>query len=220
MTDALLCHICFPVGLWIMDLHSRVEKKSTSHGIEVLPQDIMHIIERPHYLQESQCQDPAGSWTTWWPSDHHKETQTEVVWTCVLYIRSGQKHLARHSKSLKKTRPSEKEMGRQHPKNMQAWSLPSPRGQWRTGKNGGNWLWNHLWCLNDPSSYGIDGDDDDQVLTVWLFMICLLVIAQPIVAIVLGKAHIFQLSAWMNTEQIIWSRVCLISATVYQRRKK
>ena len=24
------------------------------------------------------------------------------------------------------------------------------RGQWRTGKNGGNWLQNHLWCPNDP----------------------------------------------------------------------
>ena len=24
--------------------------------------------------------------------------------------------------------------------NGQAWSLPCPRGQWRTGKNGGNWL--------------------------------------------------------------------------------
>ena len=31
----------------------------------------------------------------------------------------------------------------------QAWSLPSPRGQWRTGKDGGNWLRNHLWCPND-----------------------------------------------------------------------
>ena len=25
-------------------------------------------------------------------------------------------------------------------RNGQAWSLPSPRGQWRTEKNGGNWL--------------------------------------------------------------------------------
>ena len=38
----------------------------------------------------------------------------------------------------------------------QAWSSPSPRGQWRTGKNGGNWLRNHLWCPNDPRSEGID----------------------------------------------------------------
>ena len=31
----------------------------------------------------------------------------------------------------------------------QAWSSPSPRGQWKTGKYGGNWLLNHLWCPND-----------------------------------------------------------------------
>ena len=29
--------------------------------------------------------------------------------------------------------------------NGQAWSSPSPRGQLRTEKNGGYWLWNHLW---------------------------------------------------------------------------
>ena len=29
-------------------------------------------------------------------------------------------------------------------------SLFQPRGQWRTEKNGGNWLRNHLWCPNDP----------------------------------------------------------------------
>ena len=34
--------------------------------------------------------------------------------------------------------------------NGQAWSSPSPRGQWRTGRNGGNWLRNHLWCPNNP----------------------------------------------------------------------
>ncbi|WP_419585707.1 hypothetical protein, partial [Thiolapillus sp.] len=34
--------------------------------------------------------------------------------------------------------------------NGQAWSSASPRGQWRTGKNGESWLQNHLWCPNDP----------------------------------------------------------------------
>ena len=34
--------------------------------------------------------------------------------------------------------------------NGQALSSASPRGQWRTGKNGENWLQNHLWCPNDP----------------------------------------------------------------------
>ena len=31
-----------------------------------------------------------------------------------------------------------------------AWSSASPRGQCRKGKNGENWLQNHLWCPNDP----------------------------------------------------------------------
>ena len=34
--------------------------------------------------------------------------------------------------------------------NGQAWSSVSPRGQWRTGGNGGKWLRNHLWCPNNP----------------------------------------------------------------------
>ena len=44
--------------------------------------------------------------------------------------------------------------------NGQAWSSASPRGQWRTGGNGENWLQDHLWCPNDPRGYGIDDDDD------------------------------------------------------------
>ena len=47
--------------------------------------------------------------------------------------------------------------------NGQAWSSPSPRGQRRTGKDGGNWLRNNLWCPNDPRGWGIDDDDDDTV---------------------------------------------------------
>ena len=34
--------------------------------------------------------------------------------------------------------------------NGQAWRSASPRGQWRLGKNGENWLQNHLCCPNDP----------------------------------------------------------------------
>ena len=34
--------------------------------------------------------------------------------------------------------------------NEKARSSASPRGQWRTRKNGENWLQNHLWCPNDP----------------------------------------------------------------------
>ena len=43
-----------------------------------------------------------------------------------------------------------------------AFSWASPRGQWRTGKNGENLLQNHLWSPNDPHGSGIDDDDDDE----------------------------------------------------------
>ena len=37
-----------------------------------------------------------------------------MVRTCLLFIRFGQNHLARHSEMGKKTRQTEEEMGRQH----------------------------------------------------------------------------------------------------------
>ena len=37
-----------------------------------------------------------------------------MVWSCLPFIRSGQTHLARHSKRGKKTRQTEEEVGRQH----------------------------------------------------------------------------------------------------------
>ena len=46
--------------------------------------------------------------------------------------------------------------------NGQAWSSAGPRGQWKTGKNGENWLRNHLWCTNDLRGKGIDDDDNDD----------------------------------------------------------
>ena len=48
------------------------------------------------------------------PRHKGKETQIEVVWTCLPFIRSGQNHLVRHSERGKKTRQTEKEVGRQH----------------------------------------------------------------------------------------------------------
>ena len=35
-----------------------------------------------------------------------------MVWSCLPFIRSGQKHLARHSERVKKTRQTEEEVGR------------------------------------------------------------------------------------------------------------
>ena len=114
MTDALPCHIHFPVCLWIVDPHSRAPMKNISRGNEVLPQDTTHLIQRPCYQQGSPCQDPESNQTTRRPPDDHKETQTAVAWSCLLFIRSGQNHLARHSERGKKTRQTEEEVGRQH----------------------------------------------------------------------------------------------------------
>ena len=113
-TDALLCHILLPVCLWIMDPHSRAPKKNTSHRKEVLPQNTMHLIQRPCYQRGSPCQDPAGSRTSRRPPGRRKKTQSGVIWSCLPFIRSGQNHLARHSERGKKTRQTEEEVGRQH----------------------------------------------------------------------------------------------------------
>ena len=128
----------------------------------------LHFCARLQLHQRgSLCQDPAGNRTTWRSPDNCKETQTAVVWSCLLFIRSGQKHLTRHSERGKKTRQTEEEVGRQHKGiNGQAWSSASPRGQWRAGKNGGNRLWNHLWCPDDPCSQGIDEMMREYILSV------------------------------------------------------
>ena len=113
-TDALPCHIHLPVFLWIMNPHTRLPKKNTSHGNEVLPQATTYLIQRPCYQRGSPGQDPAGNRITWRPPDHRKETQIAVVWTFLSFIRSGQNDLARHSERRKKTRQTEQEVGRQH----------------------------------------------------------------------------------------------------------
>ena len=92
-----LVNIHLPVCLWIMDPHSRAPKKNPSHVNEVLPQHTKHLIQRPCYQRGSPCQRPASNWITWRPPDHGKEMQTAVVWSCLLFIRSGQNHLARHN---------------------------------------------------------------------------------------------------------------------------
>ena len=77
-------------------------------------QDTSHLIKRPCYQWGSLCQDPAGNRSTRRPPDHRKVMQTEVVWSCLPFIRSSQNHLARHSERGKKTRQTEEEVGRQH----------------------------------------------------------------------------------------------------------
>ena len=67
-------------------------------------------------------------------SDHCKETQTAVVWSCVPFIRSGQNHLARHSERGKKTRQTEEEVGRQHQGMGRPGVCQVPEGSGEQGK--------------------------------------------------------------------------------------
>ena len=117
-----------------MDPHSRAPKKNTSHGNEVLPQDTTHLIQRPCYQRGSPCQDPAGNWTTRRSPDDRKERQTAVVWSCFLFIRSCQNHLARHSERGKKTRQTKEEVGRQHQGMNRPGVCQVPEGSGEQGK--------------------------------------------------------------------------------------
>ena len=117
-----------------MDPHSRAPKKNTSHGNEVLPEDTTHPIQRPCYQRGSPYQDPAGNWTARSPPDDRKETQTAVVWSCFPFIRSGQNHLARHSKRGRKTRQTEEEVGKKHERMDRPGVRQVPRGNGEQGK--------------------------------------------------------------------------------------
>ena len=71
----------------------------------MLLQDTTHLIQKPCYKGGSPCQHPAGNRNTLRLSDHHNQTQT-AVWSCLLFIRSGQNHLARNNVSLLGLKPS------------------------------------------------------------------------------------------------------------------
>ena len=117
-----------------MDPHSRAPKKNTSHGNEVLPQDTLHLIQRPCHRRGSRCQDPAGNWTERRPPDDSKETRIAVVWSCLPFIRSGQNHLARHSERGKKTSQTEEEVGRQYQGMYRPGVRQIPEGSGEQGK--------------------------------------------------------------------------------------
>ena len=104
------------------------------YGQEVLPQDTMHLIQRPRYQWGSPCQNPAGKRTTQRPPDYCEETQTAVVWSCIPFIRSGQKPSCKARWKGKEDKADRWRGGKTTSGNGQAWSSPSPRGQWKTGK--------------------------------------------------------------------------------------
>ena len=103
-TDALPCHTHLPVYMLVNHWHSQQNSKEeykpwkwgataryyTSHTKIMLP---MKKLVRTMTIVKMQ---------------------TAVVWSCLLFIRSGQNHLARHSERGKKTRQMVEEVRRQH----------------------------------------------------------------------------------------------------------
>ena len=61
--------------------------------------------------------------------DDREEMQTAVVWSCFLFIRSGQNHLAKYSERGKKTRQTEEKVGRQHQGMDREWRVPEGSGE-------------------------------------------------------------------------------------------
>ena len=100
-------------------------------------------------VNEYNTKDPASNQTTQKPRLSYRDSN------CSGIVMSSA-HLVRPKPSCKALWKGEEDKadrrrgGKTTSGNGQAWGLPSPRSQWRTKKNGQNWLWNHLWCPNDP----------------------------------------------------------------------
>ena len=123
----------------------RAPKKNTSHGNEVL-----RISYQDHVTNEEVC---AKIQQTIGP---HEDLLTIVKRRKLQWYGHVSRSLVWPKLSCKAQWKGEEDEadwgkgGKTTSGNGQAWSSPSPRGQWRTGKNGENWLQNHLWCPNDP----------------------------------------------------------------------
>ena len=109
----------------------------------MLQQDTTHLIQRPCYQEEvrAKIHQAIGP-----HEDLIIAKRRKLQWYGHVSRSSG---LAKPI--LKGTVKGGRRQGRQGKDgkttvgNGQAWSLQSPRGQWRTEKNGENWLRNHLW---------------------------------------------------------------------------
>ena len=80
----------------------------------------------------SPCQDPAGNRTTQRLPDYCKEMQTAVVWSPVHQV--WPKPYCKAQWKGKEDKADRGRGGKTASGNGQAWSSPSPRGQWRTEK--------------------------------------------------------------------------------------
>ena len=114
-----------------MDPHSRAPKKNTSHGMRCY-RKILHISYKDHVTNEEVCakiQQAIG------PRENLTIVKRRKL-QCLLFIRSGQNYLARHSEKGKKTRQTEEEVGRQHQEMDRpgVWQVQEGSGSGEQGK--------------------------------------------------------------------------------------
>ena len=82
---------------------------------------ILRISNKDHVTREEVCaKTQQTNRTRRRSSDHRKETQIEVIRTCLPFIRSGQNHLASSSERGKRTRQAEKRRRKTTSRNEQA----------------------------------------------------------------------------------------------------
>ena len=79
MTDALPYTFIFLYACKSWTLTVELQRRIQAMEIRCLPQDIIHLTQRPCYQRGSPCQVPAGYRTTRRPPDDRKKMQTAVV---------------------------------------------------------------------------------------------------------------------------------------------
>ena len=113
---------------------------------EVLPQDTTHLIQRPCYQRgrHAEMHQVIGP---------HEDLLTIVKRRKLQWYGHVSRSSGLAKTILQGTVKGGRRQGRQSKRwedNIREWTgleLASPRGQWRTGENGENWLQNHL---NNP----------------------------------------------------------------------
>ena len=150
---AFPCHIHLPVCMWIMDPHSKAPKKNTSMGMRCY-RKILRISYKDHATNEEvrakiqQAIRPHEDLLT--IIERHKLQCNGMVMSPIHQVWLKQSCNAQCKGEEDKADGGRG--GKTASGNGQAWSSAGPREQCRTGKNGENWLQNHMWCPYDPRS--------------------------------------------------------------------
>ena len=130
--------------------------RSISLSSKMLPQDTMHLMQRPCNQWRCISQDLTGNRITWRP--------LTIVKRCKLkwygHVSNSSSLPKPSSKAQWKGEEDKADRGRSG-KVHQGMDRPGvhhvPKGSGEQRKNGRNWLWSHTWCPNEPHGIGEKG---------------------------------------------------------------